>query len=79
MAMWYLLKVLLYGWLILMVAILMNIVARCLGIQTWYDYMGSMGELGLWRATLSLRLQDSLFLFFIYPGIFGLILSFIKR
>lgn len=74
-----LLSYLLYGWIILLVAIPLNFAAKALGIQTWYDYLGFMGQLGFIKATLSLQALDYLFLFIFYPGIFGLVVYLLKR
>lgn len=74
----HLLKYFLYGWLILFLAILFNLVAGALGITTWYEYLGRVGDSGLRTATHSLQLIDFLFLFLLYPGLFGLILYLLK-
>ncbi len=66
------LKYLGYGWLILVIAVVANAVARSLGWKTWYDYFYAISELGLKAATSSLTFMEILFLFIIYPGIFGL-------
>ncbi len=72
-------KYLLYGWMILIVALAVNVVASTLGVSTWYDYVTSISVLGLKTATLSLRVHEHVFLFVIYPGIFGLVVYSIMR
>lgn len=67
------LKYLGYGWLILLTAILANGAVNLLGGATWYDYIGNISRLGVKTATAALHPLEVLFLFFLYPGIFGLI------
>ncbi len=59
-----------YGWIILIVAIIVNIIAKKFGIATWYDFLTS-------KETLSIL--NYIFLFVIYPAIFGAIIYFIKK
>ena len=68
-----LLKYLGYGWLILVAAILVNGVVKGLGGTTWYDYILDISRQGLRSATFSLHPLEILFLFVVYPGIFGII------
>jgi len=68
-----LLKYLGYGWLILVVAIVANGAVKWFAGTTWYDYILNISKLGLKNATLSLHPLELLFLFIIYPGIFGII------
>lgn len=74
-----LIKYLIYGYLIILVAILFNIGAKVVGLKTWYDYLGEISKLGLAPATLSLHPLDLLFLFLIYPSLFGLLVYLFKR
>ena len=67
------LKYLGYGWLILGVAIVINGAVKLVGGTTWYDYIGKISNLGVKTATLSLHPAEVLFLFIIYPAIFGII------
>jgi hypothetical protein len=71
-----LLKYLGYGWVILVAAIIANRAAGLVNAVTWYDYIGNISRLGLKTATLSLHPLNVLFLFVLYPGIFGLIVYF---
>ena len=59
-----------YGWIILIVAIIVNIIAKKLGIATWYDFL---------LDRKSLNILNYIFLFVIYPGIFGAIIYFLKK
>ena len=62
---------LLYGWLVLLVALVMNGVAHWLGILTWYDYVMRVSEYGMRGATAALSFGELLFLYLLYPGILG--------
>ncbi len=73
------LKYLLYGWMILVAALAVNVVASTLGVTTWYDYVTSISVLGLKTATFSLRVHEHIFLFVIYPGILGFVVYLIMR
>jgi len=65
-----------FGWGILVIAILVNVIAKYAGISTWYDYITNMTVSGIKEATLSLSFAEVVFLYVIYPGIFGLIVYF---
>ncbi len=67
------LKYLGYGWLILVVAIIANGTVKLIGITTWYDYILNISSVGVKEATQALHILDTLFLFILYPGLFGLI------
>ena len=73
-----LLRVLLYGWMILLAAILVNVLANTLGVATWYDYVMRISELGLKTATLSLGLHEYIFLIVIYPCILGIVVYLVR-
>ncbi len=62
-----------YGWLILATAVVANLLARSLGISTWYDYLAAVAETGPGPATAALTPGELAFLFVLYPGIFGCI------
>ena len=49
------LKYLLYGWMILIAALAVNVVASTLGLTTWYDYVTSISLLGLGPSSTSDR------------------------
>ncbi len=65
-----------YGWLILMVAIIISLMVKFLGGATWYDYLGNISRLGIKAATLSLHPAEIVFLYLLYPGIFGLLVYY---
>lgn len=73
------LKYLLYGWIILIVAILVNVAATSIGFKTWYDFLKDITALGIKTTFASLSVPGALYLFIIYPGIFGLIIYLIKK
>ncbi len=66
-----------YGWLILVVAVVVNGLANAADIITWYGYISGMTELGFTVATRSLSILDVMFLVVIYPGILGSVVYFI--
>ncbi len=73
------LKHLLYGWIILVVAILANVAANSIGFKTWYDFLKDITSLGIKTAFTSLSVPGAIYLFIIYPGIFGLIIYLISK
>jgi hypothetical protein len=67
------LKIYLSGIVVLVGAILINGLAGLLGLPTWYTFLKSAGELGLWDALRRLALVEVLFLFVLYPAGLGLL------
>jgi len=67
------LKYLGYGWLILAAAIIINGAVKQLGGTTWYDYVLNISNVGIKTATSTLHPIEILFLFILYPGVFGVI------
>lgn len=65
-------KIFLLGWLILLVAILLNVIAARLGIDTWYPFLNNAGKVGFLRAMSESTILSKLFLFVIYPLALGL-------
>jgi len=63
------LKYLIYGWIILTVAIIVNIIAKKIGLVTWYDFLVFKKSIGL---------LDGIFMFIVYPLIFGGIIYFLR-
>jgi len=62
-------KYLIYGWIIIIVAIPVNFIAKKIGLVTWYDlllFKKSMGFL------------DGIFMFIVYPLIFGAIIYLLR-
>lgn len=65
------LKILVLGWLILITAILLNLVAELVSWKTWYDIFKS--------PSLKLSLDNIIFIYIVYPFIFGLVSYFFLR
>lgn len=65
------LRLLGYGWAVLVVALLVNLAAASLGGITWYGYVSDISGRGILAATSSLRALDLIFLFLAYPGMLG--------
>lgn len=65
------LKVYLAGLVVLAGAIVLNILAGWVGLATWYDFLGSMMQLGVLEAIQALHVWDWLFLLAIYPVCLG--------
>ena len=63
------LKYLIHGWIILIVAILVNFIAKKIGIITWYDFLVFKNSIGF---------IDGIFMCIVYPLIFGAIIYFLK-
>ena len=63
------LKYLIYGWIILIVAIPINIIANKIGLVTWYDFL-------VFKKNISFL--DGIFMFIIYPLIFGAVIYFLR-
>ena len=62
------LKYLIYGWIILIVAIPINFIAKKIGLVTWYDFLVFNKSIGL---------LDGIFMFIVYPLIFGAVIYFL--
>jgi hypothetical protein len=60
------------GYLILFCAIILNVLAQKLGVQTWYDFLLVVSEKGFGASFSRLQIQDILFLFAGYPVMLGL-------
>lgn len=58
-------ETLIAGLRILFVAIVFNILAKFVGLSTWYDFLNSPGKVLSW--------DNYIFLFFVYPFILGLV------
>ncbi len=65
------LKYLGYGWLILLAAIVVNILSVQIGAVTWYSHIDAMSAAGFREAVFSLSPLNGLFLYILYPSIFG--------
>ena len=62
------LKYLIYGWIILIVAIPVNFIAKGIGLVTWYDFLVFNKSIGF---------LDGIFMFIVYPLIFGAVIYFL--
>ena len=62
------LKYLIYGWIILIVAIPINFIAKKIGLVTWYDFLVFKQSIGF---------LDGIFMFIVYPLIFGAVIYFL--
>ena len=63
------LRYFIYGWIILIAAIPVNIIAKKIGLLTWYDFLVFKKSIGL---------LDGIFMFIGYPLIFGAIIYFLR-
>lgn len=70
------------GLIILIVAIILNILANFLHIETWYSFLMKIQELGFYK-TISDYWKHLFFLLFIYPLCLGLsaycVIMFFKK
>lgn len=64
------LKVFLIGWVVLIVAIILNGVVQRLGIMGWYDFLNRLTSEGK-IVLLQMRIIDYAWLFVIYPLLLG--------
>lgn len=59
---------LIIGWIFLLVAIMINYIANVLSLTTWYEFLQGV----------SIGFLDTVYLFLLYPFLFGLILFYLK-
>jgi len=64
------LKYLIYGWIILIVAIPVNFIAKEIGLITWYGFLVFRDSIGF---------LDVIFMFIVYPLILGTAIGIGKR
>lgn len=64
-------KVLIVGWVILILAILLNFLAGKLGITSWYPFLDNVSKNGIVFSFQKLSIISILFLFVAYPGLLG--------
>jgi len=60
-------KIFIAGWILLLGAILLNLLAKVLNLRTWYDYIGSIQEEGWVTTNSSFSWFELVFLYVIYP------------
>ncbi|MEJ5314151.1 MULTISPECIES: hypothetical protein [Anaerolinea] len=66
-------RMFLVGWIILIGAIVLNVLAGMLNLSTWYTFLQNMSVNSAGQALRALRWLDGLFLFVLYPlGLGGL-------
>lgn len=65
-------KVFLTGWVVLIVAIIINYIAIKMGILTWYSFLEKSGKIGFFQAVTKSPIISTIFLFIIYPAVLGL-------
>ena len=63
------LRYFIYGWIILIAAIPVNFIAKKIGLVTWYDFLVFKKSIGF---------LDGIFMFLVYPLIFGVIIYFLR-
>ena len=63
------LRYFIYGWIILIAAIPVNLIAKKIGLVTWYDFLVFKKSIGF---------LDGIFMFIVYPLIFGAIIYFLR-
>lgn len=68
----FVLSLVISGYLILLCAIILNLLAQKLRVHTWYDFLQMAAEKGFVAALTTMKLQDILFLFAGYPVLLGL-------
>lgn len=64
-------KIFIIGWVILIVALIVNGVALKIGIDTWYSFAGEISRTGFKKAFLNTSFFAKVFLFVLYPLILG--------
>lgn len=77
--MFLIIKTLLAGYIILIAAIIVNVIALRFGVTTWYPFLDEVGKLGFTKAFIEVSLISKIFLFIIYPLILGVSAFIILR
>ena len=72
-------KVLVIGLAILITAIILNVLANLMNINTWYAFINNIRELGLFKALRSTNILSWLFLFIVYPMLLGTVGYFLAK
>jgi hypothetical protein len=65
-------KSLILGFTVLIVAIILNVLANLLGINTWYGFINSISVNGFLSALKKEKIISLFFMFIIYPLVLGL-------
>lgn len=66
-------KVIILGYIILIGAIIINIIANILGITTWHDLIINMASRGVFKAIKEQKIISTVFQFILYPAVLGII------
>lgn len=66
-------KIFIIGWIILLGAIVINVWAAALKVDTWYDFAKSIQSHGLKKAFTKTDPASLIFLFVAYPLLLGVI------
>lgn len=67
-----------HGLALLAVAIVLNLVAKTLGIATWYDFILAMQSSGFVSAAKHIGVVSLLFLFVLYPLALGGVMYYFR-
>lgn len=59
------------GWVVLIVAIVLNIIALKIGIVTWYPFLTDVSKMGFIKSFIELSIMSKIFLFVLYPLALG--------
>ena len=70
--------ILILGWVVLLAAICLNIVAKMIRLTTWYDFLLLIKDHKV-KALKRISLVSYLFLFIIYPAILGLVAYYLVK
>ena len=62
------------GYLIIGVAIILNIIAKYFNLTTWFDVINNIVTVGLSSALIGIELKSLIFLFIIYTYALGFII-----
>ena len=72
-----LLKFFIVVWYVLVVAIIINFFAKLIRLNTWYDYLSKIGDIGFLKASSDIGIYSLIFLYILYPLLLGLSLLLI--
>lgn len=65
-------KIFLSGWIILLVAIVINAIVNASPLSGWYEYFNAISQKGLSQANKEIGFLNLVFLYLIYPFLLGL-------
>ena len=64
------------GFLLLIGAVILNVIASSLGLSTWYWYLLDMSTLGIWAATKGVGFFSLVWLYLVYPFALGILVHY---